>query len=95
LRFDSITIEPLEDVNLWVQVLTREISDRITVIRRPSGGGPAIQQDCHIERVTHEWDAETGAWQTTWMLSPASQSSFWILGDPVFGLLGSTTRLAY
>jgi hypothetical protein len=32
---------------------------------------------------------------TTLALSPADAESAWILGDTTYGILGSTTKLAY
>lgn len=99
-RFTSIVLDGLMDDLLWPHILGRAISDRITVIQRPPPIGVAIQQDCYIEAVSHDIQAtEQGTfWRVTFGLSSAEAlagSSFWILQDAVYGVLNSTTRLAY
>lgn len=92
LRFKRMTIAgPMND-SLWTQVLGRDISHRITVIRRPPGSG-TITQDCFIEGVEHTISRED--WLTSWDLSPASSQAYWVLDDPILSILDSTTRLVY
>lgn len=75
-RFDSITIRPQRDAaNLWPQVLGRDIHDRITIRRRPAGGGAAIELDCFIEGIRHSADAQN-IWETTFSLSDAAADVF-------------------
>jgi hypothetical protein len=71
LYFDTIVLKPLESRTLWQQVLNRELSDRITVIRRPPGGGTSITQDCFIEAINID-AVNVGDWTITYRLSPAS-----------------------
>lgn len=92
LRFDSISIIPAMDDNLWPQALFREISDRITVKRRPPGGGTLVQ-DCFIEGIAHE--IALNQWRTTWQLSPVDALTYWVLNSTTLSVLGSTTRLGY
>lgn len=99
-RFTSIVLDGLMDDNLWPHILGRAISDRITVIQRPPPIGVAIQQDCYIEAISHNIQAtEQGTfWRVTFGMSSAEAlagSSFWILDDTAFGVLDSTTKLAY
>jgi hypothetical protein len=74
-RFDSIEVQPVSEDDLWDQVFVREISDRITVNRRPpdySGGiTTLLTQDCFIESVA--WNIPAGAPDptVTYLLSPA------------------------
>lgn len=92
LRFQRMTIAgPMND-SLWTQVLGRDISHRITVIKRPPGGG-TITQDCFIEGVMHQITRDD--WLTHFDLSPASSQAFWVLEDTILGILDSTTRLIY
>lgn len=94
LRFSSITIDPrLDPTNLYPQVLGRQIGDRITVRRRPPGGGTMLERDCFIRGITH--DFAQGYWSTTWILQTASKfSSFLTLDNPTTGVLDSNA-LAY
>jgi len=93
LRVRSITLHPQGDDLLWPHVLGRVLGDRITVRRRPPGGGAMIEEDVHIEAISHvvgpKW------WETKWMLSPADNQAYWVLDDPVLSVLDSTTRLAF
>jgi hypothetical protein len=91
MRVSSITIRPQRDPDrLWPQVLGRELGDRITVVRRPPGGGSPISGDYHIEAIEHEFD--TVSWRTTWTLSPVDPDAYWVLDTSA---LDSTARLAY
>lgn len=59
-----------------------EISDRVTVKRRP-GGGTAIELTELVEGVEHTFD--TTRWETTFNLSPADTKVFAIWGSAVWG----------
>ncbi|MFF4779405.1 hypothetical protein ACFY05_41980 [Microtetraspora fusca] len=87
LRFENITITPdLDPDSLYPQVLAREIGDRITIVRRPPGGGAPIEKDVWIRGITHEADPEQ--WKTTWALQSASKTvSLFTLDSPVAGRL--------
>lgn len=92
LRFRRMTIAgPMSDT-LWGHVLGRDISHRVTVIKRPTGGG-TITQDCFIEGVEHQISRDD--WLTSFDLSPASSQAFWVLDDPILSILDSTTRPVY
>jgi hypothetical protein len=82
LRFTSMEVWPRVDpANLWPQVLGREIGDRITVIRRPPGGGDPIIQDVIIRGIEHVITPDN--WITRWTFQPASKFAFLILNaDP-------------
>lgn len=99
LRFTQLQINPRMDPdNLWPHVLGRELGDRITVKRRPPGGGAVMSQVCFIEAIRHEVDRNK-TWLTTWQLSTEgindSPGPFWILDDPTLSALGTSTRLTY
>lgn len=97
LRFTQMVLKPLRDPdNLWPQVMGREIGDRITVRRRPLGGGSLLEQEVIIQSIEHDIKVED--WTTTWELSPASGANYptyWLLEDATYGVLGTTTRLGY
>lgn len=94
IRFTSIQIEPaVQPAQLWPHALGREIGDRITVIRRPPGGGDPITKDCFIRGITHEFGGES--WTTTWTLQDATrQGGFFVLDELITGVLDAN-RLAY
>lgn len=96
LRVTQLVIEPQTEPGLlFPQVLGREIGDRIRVKRTPLGGGPIIDQEVLIEGIRHEWGAGR-VWRTTWQLSLADpELSVWLLGDAIYSVLGTTTRMVY
>lgn len=97
LRFTRLVINPqADDSNLWPHVLNRKFHERITVKRRPPGGGAAISQDCFIEGIEHDIDVGLAlTWTTSWNLSPASSTQYWRLDDAILSVLDTSTRLVY
>lgn len=82
LRFTAMEVWPRVDPErLWPQVLGREIGDRITVIRRPPGGGDPIIRDVFIRGIEHVITPDN--WVTRWTFQPATKFAFLILdADP-------------
>lgn len=70
---------PLDEANLYPQVLGRDLGDRLTVRKRPQNLGSAIEQDAQVEGIRHS--VGNFDWQTSWNLSPAfvtaATSSVW------------------
>jgi hypothetical protein len=89
----------LDPTALWPQILARQIGDRVTAVKRLVRSGVPITRDVTIEAVAHtiQRDRSGGGrdWVTTWELSPVAQANFWILGDPVWSVLGTTTIPSY
>lgn len=95
VRYEELTLTPGTDDATWTQILTRAIGDRITVTRKSFGGTEVEQQDCIIEAISLDIGPGPDA-TCVWRLSPAPQATgFWVLEDPVNGVLGVTTRLVY
>jgi len=94
LRFTDITINPRSDANaMYPHALGREIGDRITVIRRPPGGGDPIEADQFIRGIEHTFEPAT--WATTWTFQNADRyGSFFTIGDATLGRLDHNA-LAY
>lgn len=75
------------------EVLTRDISDRITVVANTFASGLGLNEDFFIEAIRHRIDAQLKTHDVTWELSPASgYSNFWVLGTSA---LDTGTVLAY
>jgi hypothetical protein len=72
----------------WRAVLNSYQAVRIGVRRRPAAGSAFIS-DHRITRVTH--DSDRNSWKTTISASPTALTTFWVLGDATYGVLGSTT----
>jgi hypothetical protein len=90
-RFDTLAVDPQADpANLWPQVLSREIGDRIQVWARPAGVASPVSRDCFIAGITHAWDSVASSWLTTWVLQDATKyGSFLVLDHAVLGQLDS------
>lgn len=88
LRFENLTLNPqYDETNLFPQALNRLIGDRITIRRRPPGGGTMIEQECFIRGITHTINVGE-LWETSWTLqSSAAAGSFFIIGDATRGRL--------
>ncbi len=93
LRVKSITIRPSENpAELYPKALGFDLSERITVQLSQA----SLNKDYYIEGISHDWNAkQPQMWKTTWDLSTVDNQTYWVLGDVVNGILGSTTRLAY
>jgi hypothetical protein len=93
-RFDSVTLEPWTDDNIWPHALGREISDRVSVSLTPPStsdvAAQTISQECHIEAVQHTITPPL-LWETVYQLSPRPPE-YWVLGT---SQLGSTTVPAF
>lgn len=87
VRFDTIVLHAHADsTTLFPQVLSRDIGDRIQIVRRPPGGGTAITREVFIRGISHTTSGAT--WFTTWTLQSATKyGSFFALDHPVLGLL--------
>ena len=88
-RFLSVTFSPPNDPRLWGPALRAELGDRITMRRRPIGGGTMIERDCFIESITHPLDPDVGTWVVAFELSDAEKWLGLVLDDPVRGVLDS------
>lgn len=93
-RVENISILPTANpAFLFPEVLRRRIGERVTVKRRPPGGGAVKSHELIIEGISHQFAPKQ--WVTSMTLSGADTRTYWILGDPVLGVLDSTTRLAF
>lgn len=90
LRFDNLSVNAHDDEPaLFPQVLSRQFGDRITVVRRPPGGGTVIKP-VFIRGVTHDF-AGTGEWVTTWALQSATKWAFLTLDSSTLGTLDNNS----
>jgi hypothetical protein len=83
-------------IDYWGRLLDRELHSKLRARKRPVGGG-TIEQDSFVEGINHDVDYRHGAkWLVALNLSPLDVvTSYWVLGDSVYGVLDSTTRLYY
>lgn len=71
---------------LWPHLLGREFADRITVTRRPPGGGSPIVRDCFIRGV--EMSSDGHIYSQAFILQDAGRFAFFAVGDPILGRVG-------
>lgn len=75
------------DAARMTQILTRELSDRVTVIEPQTG----LSTDMFVERVQHTIESGGAYHEATFGLEEAA-TGYWVLGESE---LGTTTRLGY
>ncbi|WP_157562662.1 hypothetical protein [Micromonospora chokoriensis] len=93
LRFEAMVLLPQGDPDvLYPQALGRQLGDRVTVVRRPPGGGDPIDRDVLVRGIEHE--VTPGEWRTQWVFQSASRLSFMVLDSPTLGVL-DTNALGY
>ena len=92
LRVERLDIHGAADDSRLAQLLARDLGDRITVKRRPPGGGSPIVQESVIEQVN--LSVKGTGWRGSWSLVPW-EPTYWNLEDATYGLLNQTTRLGY
>lgn len=88
-RFASLDFrtprDEVADVS-WPQILGREFADRITIVRRPAGGGTPISRQCFVRGVSHASDGAD--WSTSWVLQSADRYAYLTIGDATMGRIG-------
>lgn len=70
----------------WPAVLGREFGDRITIRRRPKGGGAMISRDCFVRGMEFSSDGEY--FNSAFTLQGADRYAFFVVGDPIMGRVG-------
>lgn len=85
-RLSFNTPRPEVESTFWPNMLGRDFGDRITVKRRPAGGGDPIVKDCFVRGVEHVSDGVT--WTSAFVLQSADRYSFLVVGDPILGRVG-------
>lgn len=89
-RFTRIEFNPArphEADTVWPVLLGRELADRVTVIRRPAGGGDPIERDCFIRGMELE-HADDENLKVSFVLQSADRYSFFVINDPILGRVG-------
>lgn len=91
LRFDSLVLEPDDDDALWPVALGLRFGDRITVRRRPPGGGALIERSCFVEGKDIDLPAR-GKWRFTFALSDAANTGGLVLDHATRGALDTSAN---
>ncbi len=93
LSVEPSSLDPAECPTAWPALLGAELSQRHTVTRRASQ--LTMTGDQYIESVSHKINANSRTWTVDFEMSPVFNPQAWILGDPVAGVLGTTTIPIY
>jgi hypothetical protein len=91
LRFDALVLEPDGDDEVWPLALGLSFGDRVTIVRRPPGGGATIQRECFIEGKDIDLPA-VGKWRFTFHLSDASRLGGLVLDNATRGTLDTAAN---
>jgi hypothetical protein len=89
----AVVLDPVGGVDLWPQVLTRQLGDRVTVRRWLPDGSLVLDVGFLIELISHTSD-EDGSHRTVLAVSRAETRTYLVLDDPTLGQL-DTGRLAF
>ena len=92
LRVGNLILDPTVDARLWPLVLGLEIGNVVTVNKHniPGGGSP-VSLIVRVEGIEHQVDPPR-SWKTTVHLSLVDTQPWFILDDPVMGILDSGAR---
>lgn len=71
----------------WPAVLGRTFGDRVTVVRRPAGGGDPIERDVLVRGIEHASDGTS--WSAAFVLQSASPFSYFTIGHADRGRIGA------
>lgn len=85
-RLEFNTPAPQVESAFWPALLGRDFGDRITVVRRPAGGGAPITRDCFVRGVEHSSNGVE--WTSAFVLQGADRYAFLTIGDPILGRVG-------
>jgi hypothetical protein len=92
-RIGQFTIDLLNSVDIQTAALGIDIGSRVTFSGLPTQGGYTTA-DVIVQGFTENWTIN--GWSISFNTTPSSSyPATWILGDAVYGLLGSTTVLGY
>lgn len=94
LRFEQVSLNlPRAGTGdiVWPLVLARELADRVTVTRRPPGGGTNTR-DVFIRGI--DMNSDGADWKVSFAFQSAARYQFWTIGDPILGVIGSNA-IAY
>lgn len=93
VRLNGLTIDPASNKAAWPTALGVELNQRVTVKRRARPF--TLSNDYFIERVDHAYGADGPVWTTAIQASPVDRQQVWVIGDAVYGVLDTTTVLAF
>ena len=92
MRVRSIEIRPDNTPSdLYPKILDYDLSTRITV----KLSAASVDSEYHIEGIHHRFNANERLWITTWQLSDADMTQYWMIGDAGYSEIGEKTTVGY
>lgn len=82
---DDLVISPRGVPTLWAQVLQRELTDKITLRRRPQNVGAVIEKEMIIEGIEH--DIAPKRWIATWHIDAINALRFFAFDNTLWDAL--------
>lgn len=92
LRVESITVIPGNSNAAWLQALSRDLTDRISVLEHPPGGGTTLVQDSYIQQIDLTVPTDPANTRLVYSLLPAATNNFW---QASISAVGTDTRAGY
>lgn len=99
-RLPQLSFKPASYDALWPVLLGQDLGYRNTVKKRVKNldgttiGDPIVQQ-VQTENIAWTIDRQKLTWLAKLGVSLADPNTYWMLGSPTFGILASTSRLAF
>jgi hypothetical protein len=94
LRISSLRVQPERNpTQIYPAVGKIEIGTVLTVNRTPQSVGSTISATVTVEGITETVTPDR--YEITYRIETANTSYYWILEDSTYGVLGTTTLLAY
>ena len=81
----TLTLLPEDDATV-VQMLTRFLDDRITIVDTAAGHRTNVNGDFFIEAIEMSADKDRNLLSVTWVLSSFLADQFWVLGSSELGV---------
>ena len=94
VRVERMVLRPERNASsLYPNALDLELGSLITVERTPQGIGDPISRDVLVVGISEELTPDN--YELTLSIAEADTSSYWLLGNSVYSVLGTSTRLAF
>lgn len=94
-RFESVTLPALRSAALMNAARARQVGEKVTVRRRPPGGGTPQEETAVVDGIAHDIDLQVPSWFTTFALVPLDPNLYWIIEDPVAGGIDGDAVLSF